>query len=367
MEKARLGKAGPMVTRLGLGSIPIGAKECDYATAEAVLNRALDLGINLVDTSWNYGQAEGFIGRALSRRRREFVLISKTGKRTREGARAELEHAMGLLQAEHLDAYMLHSVSRLSVWNEVMARGGAYEALQQAKDEGLIGRIGISIHRDLRVMRNAIESGRFEIMMVAYNVLDQENTASEIIPLAQERGISVLLMKVLGGGALVPTPEMGLTKQECHTVVRDCARYGLANTNVTSALIGCGNVQEVEQVVAAASMPAITREEQDRLVRQVGRMKREFRYGQTCLRCHYCQPCPNGIPIPDVFRAADMYRAYADELKPIAVEMYDELHFDPAQCDECRQCVEKCPAGIDIPERLKQVAKAFATGNPDLA
>ena len=68
-------------------------------------------------------------------------------------------------------------------------------------------------------------------------------------------------------------------------------------------------------------MPTITDQETEWLVRQLGRLKASFRYGQVCLRCGYCQPCSNGVKIPEILRAADMYRAYADDLKPIAVEL----------------------------------------------
>jgi len=364
IERRPLCPGGPSVTRLACGGIPIGT--APYEVAEAVLHRALDLGINLIDTSWNYHDSEAHIGRALERRRDEFALITKLGKRTAEEARAELEHAMTLLRTDHLDACFLHSVSGIDSYEKVMSAGGALETLMRARDEGLVRHLGISIHRDLRVMRRAIESGAFEIMMLVCNVIDNENTMAEMLPLARQRNIGVLAMKALGGGTLIPSPEAGFSREECDRVVRDAIRCVLRNPLVTAAPVGFANPAEVDAAVEAATMPPITDVEIDALRAALVRMKTPFRYGQVCLRCGYCAPCSRGIPIPDVFRAADAYAAYSDDLKPLAEQMYAVLPVSPTACTECRECMPRCPAGIDIPRRLKLAVDAFTAKSPEM-
>jgi hypothetical protein len=81
---------------------------------------------------------------------------------------------------------------------------------------------------------------------------------------------------------------------------------------------------------------------------------------QACLRCGYCQPCPNGIDIPAIFRAAGMAENYPDSLKPMGLELYAAQARTADDCDECGQCVECCPAGIRVPERLRETAALFA-------
>ena len=101
-------------------------------------------------------------------------------------------------------------------------------------------------------------------------------------------------------------------------------------------------------------------EERGDLIEAIGGLGREFRYGQSCLRCGYCQPCPQGIRIPHVFRAYDMLKEYPDHLKWMARELYASLDVTPEACENCRRCVEECPAGLEVPERLKEAAAAFA-------
>ena len=365
METAPFGKSGREITRLGFGGIPI--LRGDYETAAAALNLALDLGITYIDTARNYRDSESYIGRAVGHRRSEYVLSSKTGKRPAAEARAELETSLNNLQTDHLDLYYLHTVSSMEEWRKVVETERTLDEFRKMKDEGLIGSIAVSIHRDLRVMKLAIESGWFEHMMLAYSLIDQENVGGEILPMAAEHGIGIHIMKALGGGGMVPTTETGLSAEECRLAVRDSIRFVLANPHVTCCLVGFSNADHVRQAVEAAEMPRITTEETDNVRRLIARTRKSYRYGQVCLRCGYCQPCPEGIPIPAIFRAADAYRSYPDDVKDVAVDMYMKLDFDPDNCTECRTCVEKCPAGIDIPERLKQVARAFEEKNPELA
>ncbi|HID10448.1 MAG TPA: hypothetical protein EYP17_04000 [Candidatus Latescibacteria bacterium] len=100
----------------------------------------------------------------------------------------------------------------------------------------------------------------------------------------------------------------------------------------------------MEENIPVADMPPLSEEEKDALVRKIGSLGKAFRYGQRCLRCRYCQPCPQGIVIPEVFRAWDMCRDYPGDFKYLGLELYRGLDVKPDACVECRECVEKCPA-----------------------
>jgi predicted aldo/keto reductase-like oxidoreductase len=196
--------------------------------------------------------------------------------------------------------------------------------------------------------------------MVSYNPLDPEGVAAEVLPLAGERGMGVIAMKPLGGGRLVSVPEPSPEVGALDPVVAGSLRYALSHPAVTLAIPGMTSVQEVEQNVAAVRMGVPLSElERGQVIAAIGALRREFRYGQTCLRCGYCQPCPQGIRLPDLFRAFDILKEYPDHLKWMARELYSSLDVPPEACENCRRCVEKCPAGLDVPERLKEVAAAF--------
>jgi predicted aldo/keto reductase-like oxidoreductase len=118
------------------------------------------------------------------------------------------------------------------------------------------------------------------------------------------------------------------------------------------------SVREVEENVATWKMSEkMTEAEREELVRSLGALKKAYRYGQVCLRCGYCQPCPNEIDVPTLFRAHDMIREYPPELKYEGWNLLLGLPVMPDVCEACGECMKKCPAGINIPDRLKQITE----------
>jgi predicted aldo/keto reductase-like oxidoreductase len=97
----------------------------------------------------------------------------------------------------------------------------------------------------------------------------------------------------------------------------------------------------------------LTDDEKGDLLQLLGEKRETHRYGQACLRCGYCLPCPQGIEIPEVFRTRTIVESYPETLRETGYEIYDNLETQADECVECRQCVEKCPAGLDIPARLQ--------------
>jgi hypothetical protein len=120
-------------------------------------------------------------------------------------------------------------------------------------------------------------------------------------------------------------------------------------------------VREIgEDAAVARDFKPMTDDERAQLISALADLRREFRYGQVCLQCGYCQPCPNGIPIPAVFRAVRMHQQYPDELKPMGAALYRSLEVTPDVCEECGKCEEHCPVGIDIRERLAEAVEIFS-------
>jgi predicted aldo/keto reductase-like oxidoreductase len=108
-------------------------------------------------------------------------------------------------------------------------------------------------------------------------------------------------------------------------------------------------------------MPPLTDAERDELIQAIGRRRGTYKYKQDCLRCGYClSVCPQDILIPQVFHAAYAHRHYTKGTRYIGLEIYRALEVSPEECIECEACVAECPAGIPIPQRLKEAAKLFA-------
>ncbi len=357
MEYRTLGSTGLRVSRLGFGCIKFA--HCKEGDVAAALRRALELGINFFDTARAYGTSEEMIGRAIGSRRDEFVLATKSLGRTASALKADLDTSLRDLQTDHVDVLLLHTVSDAETYEQVMGPGGGYEAAAKAKEQGKVGHVGVSIHRDLATMRRAIESGAFEVLMAAHAVIDPEGSGA-LLPLAAQHGVGTVIMKPLSGGQLVCPPGPGGLPPAPDPVVGGALRWLISNPHVDTIIPGMVSARQVEDNLAAVAKGPLAEGERAELVRTVADLKKSYRYGQTCLRCGYCQPCPNGINVPAIFQAADEAREYPDNLKHMGRDLYAAQERTAADCEECGHCMVHCPAKLDIPKRLREVARLFA-------
>jgi len=361
VQKRRLGKTGLDVSIVSFGAIKL--PEVDEQTAGLALNRALDLGMNFIDTARGYGNSEEKIGKTVGHRRGEFHLATKTAARDAKGLTSELETSLRELRTDCIDVYFLHSVSDRATWNAVTAPKGALEEAKRARQQGKIRHLSVSIHRDLNVMKQAIESGEFDVIMLAYSPVDSEDVAPAILPLAKQHDMGVVIMKGLCGGALNSyAQDAGVEPRPEDPIVSGSLRYILSNDAVSCVIPGMRAAWQVEQNAAVGrDFTPMSEQKLRDFVQRLGSLHKQFRYGQVCLRCGYCQPCQEGILVPEIMRAMDIYRRYPDTLKQMAVDLYQSLEVGPEACAECGSCTDKCPAGLDIPARLKEAAEIFAS------
>ncbi len=347
MEKRVLGRTGWRISTIGFGAIKLpqlSQKECDL-----LLNQALDLGINFVDTADCYGDSEEKIGNALKGRRKEFYLSTKIDERDGAGVLKKLGRSLQRLKTDYIDLVFFHDV-RESEYGRIFTEGGL-RVLQKAKKEGKLQEIGISIHHSLSLMREAIESGHFSVLMIAYSPLDEDRLASDLIPFAYENGVGLIAMKPLAGGKLGEARGWEKTFFKGETSAQISLRYILTNPYITCAIPGMTNLNELKENIAVSVNPrALTSDEIRRLMDWVGGIGKGF-----CRNCGYCLPCPEGIPIPDIFRLETYAFQYG--MKSWAKEQYRELSVKGDHCTSCEQCLSHCPYDVPIPKRLKEIHK----------
>jgi len=248
MEYRTLGKTGLKVSILGFGGIPI--RNVSEKEAIAVVNRALDLGVNFIHTSANYGDSAYKIGKVMLKRRSECFLTVKVSGRTETEAREQLKRSLTALNTNHIE------IAQLPVndyaFAQVMDLGGAYKAFQQAQREGIIDFIGITSH-DVSFLTEAIASEAFSNLIVPFNYA--ANTPREkLLPLAAKLNMGVIAMKTQGKGGL--------------TNASQALRY-VWNHDVDTAIVGMSKLTELEENVATAHNPRPLTEDEKRELQRI--------------------------------------------------------------------------------------------------
>jgi aryl-alcohol dehydrogenase-like predicted oxidoreductase len=235
-----LGRTGHHATLFALGGEGVLRTHGRTAEAVDVIHRALDCGVNYCDTAPAYAGSMDYYGAALGERRNDVFLACKTHDRTRDGSLALLDDILRRLRTDHLDLWQLHDLRSMQVLDQIFARGGALEALLQAREEGRVRFLGVTGHHDPAVLLEAMRRFDFDTVLVALNAADVHRLSfiKAVLPGAARQGMGVIGMKVYGQGPLLKYGRLS---------PREALSYVLSLPGVSTVVIGCGNCEEVEQ------------------------------------------------------------------------------------------------------------------------
>ena len=240
------GRTAHVATLFGLGGEGVLRTHGREAEARAVIERALDLGVNYFDTAPAYSSSQDYLGATLGRRREGIFLASKTHDRTRDGSLRLLDDSLRRLRTDRLDLWQLHDLRTRADIEAIFSRGGAIEAARLAQEEKRVRFVGVTGHHDPEILLEALRRFEFDALLVALNAADvhRSSFARTVLPEAAKRGIGVIAMKVLAAGELV-APRGPLDPSEA-------LGYALSLDGVSHAIIGCRTPREVEENVRAA-------------------------------------------------------------------------------------------------------------------
>ena len=270
MPTRNLGRTSFRVGVFSLGGQAAIERGNNEAVAVPLVERALDLGVNYLDTSSIYGGperwSERYIGQVMKRRRSEAFLASKTKERTRDGSLRMLEQSLKLLNTDHLDLWQLHDVGTAGDVGEVFAKGGAMEALLEAREQKMVRFLGLTGHHRPEPLMEAIGRFPFDTILMALNAADRHHYSfmTGLLPLAVEKEMGIVGMKVTGRGRLLSTwtpPPLEQQKRSWEGVViadgpgtirmREAMRYTLS-LPVSTVIVGCDSVAQLEENVRLA-------------------------------------------------------------------------------------------------------------------
>jgi predicted aldo/keto reductase-like oxidoreductase len=348
----------------------------DEARATRQIRHAIDRGVNYIDTAWPYhaGESEPFVGRVLADGYRERVKLATKLPAWLVKNRADMDRFLDAqlkkLNTSRIDYYLVHSLNGGS-WDGIAALGVA-GFLDRAQADGRIGNAGFSYHGMREDFPRVAGAYPWTFCQIQYNYLDEELQAGTAGLLdAARKGLAVIVMEPLRGGTLAaaPPPAIDALWREaefCRTPAEWALRWVWNHPEVTVALSGMNDEAQVEENlrIAADARPGSLTAAEAVLIERVGRKYREItKVG--CTGCGYCQPCPSGVDIPGCFDSFNAFHTFGKTREArfqYVLRASGVLSGHPAYaslCSQCRDCVEKCPQSLPIPDLLEQVVSQF--------
>ena len=330
MEYRILGKTGLKISRLGFGGIPI--QKIDKEGTRELICDLINEGVNFIDTARAYTVSEEYLGYALSGVREKFVLATKSMARTKENMAKDIDLSLKNLGTSYIDLYQIHNPS-VKDFDTVISEGGALEALLEAKKEGKIGHIGVTLH-SVELFERAVKLSWVETIMFPYNIV--ETQGEELIKKCNENNIGFICMKPLAGGAI-----------DNATIA---LRFIMNNPYVDVVIPGMAEKAEIrENAKAVSSKEPLSCDETEKIAEIKELLGTNF-----CRRCNYCAPCAVGINIPSIFLLEGYYSRY--DLKEWAMARYDKLEKKASSCIGCGVCESRCPYNLPIREMMKNAS-----------
>lgn len=360
MKYRPLGKTGLQVSALGLGCMRLPEHDPDYAAQ--VVDAAIAAGINYFETTYGYinRRCQHLVAGGLKGRSRGLIVSGKTGvgeSTTADSYRKDIEMQMQTLGVDYLEFYQVGWFG-LENLPHLTRKGGALEALDKARSEGIIGHIGFTGHDKPENFAKLVETGLFDSLTIPYNMLDRSYAPT--IKRAGELGVGVIVMCPVAGGMLAsPAKQLqDLIPGGATSTAAAALQFVLANPDVSCAASGMNTLAMVRENVATVdAFKGLV----DADWAKVNRILDEFRVvgEKFCTGCGYCMECPNGVDIPANFRTYNLGRVYGlmDWARSEYAGMAESKRAEA--CIECGQCEPKCPHKLPITDQLREVAAAL--------
>lgn len=381
MNYRRLGRTGLMVSEVGFGGEWLerhNTEEC-----EAVIRRAEELGINLLDCWMSNPEVRSNIGKALEGHREKWYIQGHIGStwqkgqyvRTRdvERCREAFEDLLTRLQTDYIDLGMIHFVDTEADWE------GAFHTpfldyVKELKEKGTIRHIGMSTHNPAMAKR-AAESGLVEMILFSVNPafdmhppVDDLDTyfdwekyqeglggidpqRAEVYRICEQNDVGITVMKPYAGGRLF---DAKMSPFGVALTPIQCIHYCLTRPAVAAVMAGYDTPEQVE---AAVAYETASEEEKDYASVLARAPRHTFVQGE-CTYCGHCKPCPVDIDIAMVNKYYDL-AVMQDKVPGTVKEHYLALAHHAGECVGCKGCESRCPFGVKIAGRMEETAQLF--------
>ncbi len=348
-----LGKTGLKISDISLGT--------GRLSSASIVLRAIDRGINYMDTAPDYGSAEKYIGEAMNKIQRDKIIIAtkfcdpfsypshlSLGKKKKDYIKS-VEGSLSRMKTDYLDFCFVHAIGESSRSLEQEKKRLLDEemlsAVEELKKSGKMRFLGVSSHGPSNMedlLLTAVRSGHFDLIMPAFNFIKFPRTPA-ILKEAKQRGVAVVAMKTLAGAK-----DMELDSNE-DQFEPAAFKWVLSHPEVSGLVATVKSVSDFD-LFLKASGEKFSSADRKILDRYAGRFAKEYcRTG-----CNECESsCPEGVAIASILRYQMYFRDYGMEKK--ALEHYAKLDNKAEACAECESinCTGACPNGLQVNALLR--------------
>ncbi|MCL2082478.1 MAG: aldo/keto reductase [Oscillospiraceae bacterium] len=363
MQYKSFGKTGKEISVIGFGCMRFRYEEYskgDYDTAARMILRAREAGVNYFDTAPGYcgDHSEKILGYALAQMKDKPYVSTKCGlwmATTADEARKKIESSLKALGIDKITVYNMWCIKTLDEYRQMTKKGGMYDGILKAKQEGLIEHICCTSHADGDDVAEIVNDGRVEAVTLGYNALNFAYRRKGVKS-CHDAGLGVVIMNPLGGGVLPRHPDkFGFLKEhENQTIANAALRFLIGQEAVTCALPGFETMEQLEDCLTAAqSITPVTDEMMDTLSTKLSK-----ELDTLCTGCSYCE-CPLDIPVDKYMEVYNEYMLEGNSRPVIEQRLRDfwGITVDAARgCTECGKCESECTQKLPIIERLKVLA-----------
>jgi predicted aldo/keto reductase-like oxidoreductase len=334
MQQIRLGKTGLDVSRIGIGGISL--TRPTEGEAIKVVQHALDLGVNFIDTARGYGISEERIDKAIAERREQVTLTTK-GWGDKTTALECIEESLKQLNTDYIDLWQVHGINTFESLEHVIGPGGHLEGAREALQAGKIRHIGFSSH-SLKVALKAVASGHFETIQFPLNFVSDE-AVDELVPLSRKHDLGFIAVKPFAGGRI----------KDANLAIKYLLQFQdiLPDPGIEKA-------EEIEEIVNIVNSGAyeLTDQEQQEIKDIRERIGTRF-----CRQCQYCMPCPQDVHICGALYLKILWELWPPELyfAGHSIGGYVSNAVNSARnCVQCGECETKCPYQLPIQEMIEE-------------